>query len=316
MNRFEKKEVKIFVLKAFVFLLPLGLAALFVEIQLGKIPNSYSKKRQDLTEQASDIEILVAGNSQSMYGINPQYLSAKSYNLANSSQSLYYDKRLILAHLDKMPRLRTVVLPISYFSLYFQLGESKEAWRDFYYDRFWDIAADYLPLFESKRYSYTMLYTPKETVRYIAQGFKVDFTEGFRKDGFFESDSLGNGHLRTEQAGLSRIQEHHALINEKRFAEIQADLEDFVKTLKAKNIAVIFVLMPVWKTYAAHSRLDICQRNEQTLADLSYRYGCQFFNSWADSRFEEQDFRDCDHLNKSGSEKFTKILNDLLLLKK
>jgi hypothetical protein len=94
--------MKKFFLKLLCLLVPLLLFFIYLEFNLGKIPNSYSFKRECLEKRLDSIEVLVLGSSQVTYGINPNYFKLKGFNLSNISQSLYYDTRLTLKYVDKI----------------------------------------------------------------------------------------------------------------------------------------------------------------------------------------------------------------------
>ena len=71
-------------------------------------------------------------------GVNPNFFSFYGFNLSNVSQSLYYDTRLTLNYIDKMPKLKVIIMSIGYFSFRYQLSKSSEAWREDYYYTYWD----------------------------------------------------------------------------------------------------------------------------------------------------------------------------------
>jgi len=131
-----------------------------MEYGLGKIENSYTLKKEQLESKLDLIEVLVLGSSQAARGIDPFCFTMKGYNVANISQSLYYDTRITLTYLDKMPKLKYVIINISYFSLGYQLKDCSELWRDYFYSQCWNIDYYELEKFDIKRYSKFFLYTP------------------------------------------------------------------------------------------------------------------------------------------------------------
>ena len=118
---------------------PLLILLGYTEYRLAQVPNSYNTKRRLLESKIEQIEIISLGSSHAYRGINPNFWEVLGFNLANSNQSLYYDYRLMSKYVDKMKNLKLVIVPVSYFSLETQLGETIEDWRSFYYFRFWGI---------------------------------------------------------------------------------------------------------------------------------------------------------------------------------
>ena len=106
-----------FVIRASFFLIPLLVLVGYFEFRLNEVTNSFNFKRRHLEDQLDSIQLLVLGSSQATYGIDPDYFSVRAYNLSNPSQSIYYDTRLTLSYLSRLPQLEYVVIPISYFSL-------------------------------------------------------------------------------------------------------------------------------------------------------------------------------------------------------
>src|SRR4051812_14907456 len=97
---------KKFVLKVLLFIVPWVIAWRVLEHKLSQIPNSYSKKRSYLEKQTDSIQVLLLGTSHTYHGVNPDYFSCYGFNLADYLQTIYYDKRLTLKNIDKMPRLQ------------------------------------------------------------------------------------------------------------------------------------------------------------------------------------------------------------------
>ena len=92
------------------------------------IPNSYTYKREYMETNGREIKTLILGSSNAYDGLNPSVLPA-AFNLANSSQTLEDDYRLLAKYIDGMDSLRTVILGVGYHSL----GETQEAHRKTYY---------------------------------------------------------------------------------------------------------------------------------------------------------------------------------------
>jgi hypothetical protein len=305
-----------FILKTFYLIAPLALFILYMEFNLSKIPNSYSIKRKYLEKNLDSIEVLVLGSSQATYGVNPDFFKLKGFNLSNISQSLYYDTRLALNYVDKMPRLKYIIINVSYFSFGTQIADGLEKWRDYYYTQFWDINFPELDRYNLKRYSKIFLYTPKTALSFLVKGFHVNLTKGFQENGYLKSDTTSNRLKINSNAGRKRVMFHDKFYKESRFSENQNDLELLVRELTKRNIIPVIVTPPVLSTYYNFANQAILKKNGAAINTICLKYKCEYFNYFTDSRFVINDFKDNDHMNFIGAEKFSKILNDEILNKK
>lgn len=108
--------------------------AIGMEIAGEAIPNSYTYKREYMETNGSEIKTLILGSSNAYDGLNPSELPA-AFNLANSSQTLEDDYRLLTKYIDRMDSLETVIIGLGYHSL----GEAQETHRRTYYTIYMDL---------------------------------------------------------------------------------------------------------------------------------------------------------------------------------
>jgi hypothetical protein len=302
-----------FFLKLLFFILPLLLFSIYLEFNLGKIQNSYNFKRTNFEKQLGTIEVLVLGSSQVTNGVNPEYFNLKGFNLSNISQSLYYDQKLTLAYVDRMPKLKFVIINVSYFSLGNQLIDGIEAWRDYYYYQFWNINFPELDRYDLRRYSKIFLYTPKAAFSYLKQGFHINLASGFHQNGYLKVDTTNNSINISDSLGYQRVKLHDKYYRESRFNENIKELELLVRELKKRNITPVIVTPPVLSTYYKFANKTKLKRTEEVINAICLKYNCGYFNYFTDNRFVSKDFRDNDHLNFVGAEKFSKIINNEIL---
>ena len=98
-----------------LFVLPLLLIAVVMEFVAEAIPNSYTYKRDYMEQQGAQIQTLILGSSNAYDGLNPSVLPY-AFNLANSSQTLEDDYRLLAKYIDSMDSLQTVIVGLGYHS--------------------------------------------------------------------------------------------------------------------------------------------------------------------------------------------------------
>jgi len=121
--------MKKFIIGVFLFSsIPIFLILLSDYYLVRKDPFFYKRKYEDAIEQSDSIKIIALGNSHALNAINPKAFNLYTYNLANANQSLYFDKRLTLALLDRMENLSFVLISIDFHSLYFSSQGVRDVW--------------------------------------------------------------------------------------------------------------------------------------------------------------------------------------------
>ncbi|HEX8531192.1 MAG TPA: hypothetical protein VF646_14270, partial [Cytophagales bacterium] len=232
------------------------------------------------------------------------------FNLANVSQTIYYDKALTLKYIDRLPRLKLVLIPVSYFSFNYQLYDTKERWRDYYYRTFWDIRYPELPRFDLRDVSRIALYSPAEVVSLLKNGFRTDFTENLSPKGYLAVAPVAANEKISEAAGRARVKVHDATRHPRRFAGIAADLESLVAALTGRGIAVAFLTTPVLPTYARYCNPQVLRRNRAVINRLCRTYGCRYYDYFTDPRFSPAEFADNDHLNTTGATRLSRMIDE------
>lgn len=310
-------DVRKTIIKLFIFLLPIAVIWGFLEYKLAQIPNTYSQKKIFLEKQLDSVEVLAAGTSHIFYGVNPDYFAVRGFNIANVNQSLYYNKRITLKYLDRMPRLRMVIYEIGYFTLYYQIrNDNRERWRDYFYYLTWGIDYKDLPVWHMKRYSRVALYSPDIVKKYIAIDFKVDLAKGLAFNGFMPRDTLQPKDSAQLEPGnfQTRIQGLNKLIDTAEYRYNYEDLESFIAELRKRNIQVVLVTTPWLPQLYDLSNKQVFEQNEKDARELCRLYGCSYFNYLRDNRFNAKDFADPNHLNYRGAKKFSTIINEEIIL--
>jgi hypothetical protein len=301
------------ILKIIIFLIPIATIIGYLEFKLSKIPNSYTQKRHLLESQLDSIEVLTLGPSHMFFGTDPKCFSKYGFNLAYKAQPLYYDIHITEKYLDKLPRLRMVIVDIGYMSLYYQMGGNNgDAWRRFFYSQFWDVYGPNMSVIDTRRYSKLALYTPVTCLDYIKKNFKVDISEKMERNGFVPVNDSFNQSLGHPEA-VKKFQEWKAMMDSTQFKPICAELEEFIKRLKEKNIQIVFVTTPVLSEFTGLCDSNILNSNKNQIQNWCVAYNCQYFNYFTDDRFTKHDFYNFDHLNVHGAQKFSKIIDSEII---
>lgn len=301
-----------FALKLCIFLAPIACAMGYVEHDLLSVPNGYSEKRLIVEQRIPTTEILITGSSHSFEGIRPRALNQNALSLAYISQDLYYDTRLLLKYAPMAPNLKLVIIPISYFSLESRLETTIEPWRCAFYHRFFGFPVT--DPFDIKNYSLIALYGPTETQSLVFTRFRTQSADLLADDGGPPDrfPERGNVDLSSEVT-LAR---HNAAMRPSLIKQNVHYLNEALELLQSRSAAVVFITTPVYKSYYRHLNTGAYERMQDTIRSLTSQNGIPYHNYLEDTRFDESDFENCDHLNAWGRVKFTEILrNDLGLQK-
>jgi len=135
--------MKKFWLHILKIIVPIFIFFLVLEIAIRKIPNDYQLKKSYLDKNASKINTLILGSSHTFYGVNPKYFSKQTFNAAYVSQTLDLDEELLDVYKNKLTNLKTIIIPISYFSLFETLETDVEKWRLKNYILYYDFENKY-----------------------------------------------------------------------------------------------------------------------------------------------------------------------------
>jgi hypothetical protein len=297
-----------------LFLLPVTIVLYYTEVQLRKIPNSYSKKKLNLEKEISNAEVLVLGSSQALHGIDPTYFSIKGINAANISQSLYYDKEILKTEIYNANKLKYLIITLSYFTYFYEIHNSLESWRDLYYQKFWKLNTNTeITKWDAKNYSYIALYTPLKTAKYATSNFNVDLAPTLKTNGYIPLLNKKSIEFISDQEGKKRVSLHNSIIKIDNFEHTISYLNEMIEIAKTKKIEVVIVTPPVYKTYYENCNEKLVMANDHLTQSISNFNNIKYFDYLKDKRFDKNDFYDNDHLNMQGAKKFSSIINSEIL---
>lgn len=293
--------MKYFLIKAFLFIIPLIFVFKYQESLLYRYPNWTNLKKKNFEKSMKNIRTLILGSSYSMYGINPEYFD-QGYNLANVSQTLYYDNELLKKYIDSLPRLKTIIISVSYFSFGFNLFDDREKFRCFIYKKYWNIDFPENRFYFPENYSNLFIYKNKYLRDCILGKTKTVINpDGYSCCGELKSDP---------EEGEERIRYHESVFYRKKNLTKNVNfLNEIISVSGRKGIQVILVELPVYSSYTKLMDPEIENFKDSVLNIYANSYReVIHLNYLRDKRFGISDFSDCDHLNCDGAEKLSKIL--------
>lgn len=300
------------------FSAPIIVAMICFELYLRKIPNDYAYKRKYLDTQSNQIEVLILGSSHTHYGINPYYSKFNTFNAAYVSQSLNFDLAILEKYENNWRKLKYIVVPVDYFSLYETLETGIEHWRTKNYNIYYDIAINknYWNNFEVFGGNFSgnisrvkfHLFAPNPDINCNKLGFG---TNHHSKDG-----------KNLIQSGKANAKTHtYDLASNVFLSKNIQTLHSIIEFSKAHNAKIIFITSPAYYTYTKNLETKQLYYTINTIKLLSSKNANTFyFNLLYDKTFLANDYYDANHLNEFGAKKLTfkldSIINGIEIAKK
>ena len=301
--------MKRFVLKYFLFVLPLLVIFLFLELSLRNIKSGYTIKRDGLIAKSNDIEILIVGNSHANYGIDPKYLKLKAYNMAYVSQTILYDKQIILKYLPVLKNLKYVIISIDYNTLYSGFDEA----RDFFYYHYYGINLRDRSYFNQNLSYFFYVFSPSTSVKLLLHKTDDYFVNGDAFVNGWEGYDSTNYGFMIEKGGKQKAEHFDDQVKiSKEHKYILSEIESLISFLKQKNIVPVLVSAPCYKYFTDNLDNKILEENSLFVKKLQEKYNLPYLNSLQDTSFRLEDYYDCDHLNKYGAAKYTMKIDSLI----
>ena len=243
--------------------------------------------------------------------------------MAYVSQSLDLDYKILEKYHNRFKNLKTIIVDISCFSLYATLETGPESWRSKNYNIYYDIstskATNNFEVLTNKldiNYSRMKSYYIKKIINdkaFIDSTFTTKMYDGWIPlKPAKTTDDL-------EETGVAAAERHTYDITERSRVEIHDELTNVLGKIvdwsKQKNVKVVFVTTPTYKTY--YDRINSTQwdNTHKIIEDICRKNSnCQYINLLKNEEnlFTEKDFSDADHLSEKGAEKMSKLINQFL----
>jgi len=293
--------------KLALFLLPLFLVWLALEVFYRQAPNNYSYKDQQLQKVAPFTKTLIMGDSHAFYGINPVYFKDPTFNLSNISQSLLTDELLLEKHIANLPALKTVFINISYFTLSAKENDLESNWRKYFYYHSMGIRAPSISFWNPKRYSMALIQRFDKSIDLVQQYYKNHTIVSATPLGYGKQDM---SNVVQDKEAISVVIANKHEDNSLDFKHNTARLQRIIALCKKYGVGVVLLEMPVYPAYYNLLDTEKKEKIKSVLHELSGVNDTVFYLDLSTSPlFEKQDLRDADHLTNSGAKKCSILLN-------
>jgi lysophospholipase L1-like esterase len=308
---FNGGSMKLFLKKVLIFLIPVAAFLCLFEALLRSIPNEYSYKKERMITDAQNIEVLILGNSHSLFGIDPEFISPCAFNSANVSQSLDVDYKLLIKYGERMENLRCVIIPISYSSLYSRIQEGIETWRAknyiIYYGFFFGLKS-----FSPRNHFELCNGTFVSNIKRLLSYYKENKSTLSVTETGFQPRNITADETELQKSGETAAERHKNTKN-RAIDYSEEILINIISWCAARNIQVFFFTVPAYKTYINNLNAAQLYGTVAYMEDLARRYDNVTYENFL---FEYKDkrgyFRDSDHLNAAGARAFSAQIHDIL----
>lgn len=310
---FKKTQLR-FLWSVLAFFIPVVLVVTILELLVLGMPANYKNNSNYFTDEKENITTAVFGSSQMDGAINPAYFSEPGICFASKGQHHGLDNAIFTQTFSKMPKLKTVVFELSYAHL--ELGHnSKEYWKNNIYYKYYDVNA-----FDRNTYF-------KDNLIYLSN--PDIYSRALKKYYINNKDYSGLNKYGVDTVNFTGIffrmnfdEEKIAQLpitirtteQPKTFAFNTAFFFNMLDDAASKNLNVVVCTLPLDKNYLAKRNPNILRRRDSILGVIKVKYSnVRILYKEEDTiNFSPSDFRNHNHLNPRGAQKFTTILNDFI----
>ncbi len=298
--------MKKFLLLVFLFFLLTAVMLAAGEYAVRRIPNPYSAKREAISRFGKDTETVVLGSSHTYYGVVADSLD-RTLNLANVSQTFEYDYRILNRYIDSFPRLKRVIIPISFFSFFDPpFDRTDERYLETYYKIY--LGIDKYPAYSPKAFELSSFVTYSGKLKSLIErkpgpqtspkGFGLDYADSKR--------------VADIEAEAGSAAERHATMPLGYEAYEREWFEKLIELCRERGIEPVLISTPVTEYYLRALDPTQFRRMRTLVSDYCQRYSLAYHDFSSAPGFTDLDFRDGDHLCHSGALRFTRLLRPLL----
>ena len=299
-----------FIRQILIFTLPIVLFFITLELILINIPNDFIFKRDFMDLNSDKIEVLILGNSHTYYGINPYFINKKTFNLAYPSQPLNYDFLLLKKYEKSLKKLKYLILPIDYCSLYYKIENGSEKWRSKNYSIYYGLDSNLIQQdFEilHGRFSnnisraFNFFFHNKTDLSCNKFGF------GYKYNSKFNKNLFSTGIQASKRHSVNIYKNHEAYSNNFNNLNLLIDIAN------KNKINLIFISSPAYVSYYSNLNEIQLKYTHNTILNLcKMNNSIYYFDFLKDSSFIANDFFDADHLNEIGAKKLSIKIDSII----
>ncbi|WP_196895669.1 hypothetical protein [Aureivirga marina] len=310
--------MKYFLKRIFSFFIPLvvvlSVFLFYAENELSNFPSTFQIKAKYFKQNMDNIEVLILGSSHNQDALNPELFSDLNVaNLAMGGQTLRIDEALLETYIDKLPNLKYVFFELSYHNLEHKFDA--KYFKNNLYFKYYDINLferevnfkDY-SIFLSNPIFYLRYLNPnKEKVDLNKYGYLTKMTND-EVDKIFLNHNYDEAKIMSDTNSMILTRHRYKDLNA--YKKNKKSFEQMIKLCSDRKIQPIILMPPVFKSYYKSYLKDKNERRLEFVSYLEKKYPSIVVMDFEQNpNFKVTDFKNDDHLNLKGAEKFSKIIN-------
>ncbi len=309
----------------FFIILFLGLAIIeILAINMYAPESDLYVQHENFRKKINIVETVILGSSYAAGGVNPKYINGTSYNLAYSAQDIYYDYMILTKYINDMPRLKHVILEVSYFSLYYDESDNTPYLLKDYFSTLGIVPRRITSAF-FKNISIFFIHQAEFLKDLIGHKERETFVfvDGDTMDEVTANNALLNNGCRLwrgtmnrsamEADGKSKALSHSGFRRNNRQTENLLIMQKILTLLRHKNINAIIITTPYTDFYSkSFNKLYVRQFFNTMEKMCAKNPHCRYIDFSNSGDFSNDDFLNSDHLNYKGAEKLSGKINALL----
>ncbi|MCF8380855.1 MAG: hypothetical protein K9H49_14880 [Bacteroidales bacterium] len=258
---------------------------------------------------SDSIEILLIGASDAHTGLNPDYIMGISFNAAHPAQSLDYCFELLKKYENKWSKLESIVLTVSYPSLFYKMDKSASSWRVKNYRIYYNIKLSNKFKSHAEILNGLLFDQIKRIIDYYVN--KNDEIYCNDRGWHISSDNKSLGNL--EVLGSETAKRLTVPKEQQYYTELKTALDSIVNFSKTNKCSLLILTPPAYKSYRENfDKLQYDSTINTILRVTTQNNNCKYINLLEDNRFKAIDFLDGDHLNGGGAKKLSLIIDSIL----
>lgn len=286
----------------------MGVIALAIEYYMRQLPNDYKNKKSYIDQEGNLIHTLILGNSHTMYACNPTYFTKPTYNFAFLSQSLEMDRLLLYRYGNQFSSLQTVIVPISYFSLFSDMKRDGCEHLIKNYCLYLDIDYKFRLRYHAEILNenpYTLLYAFYKHRKLDSEHLLCDSLGWAKKTGSRKGKSIATWSAEAVK--------RHSFSDTGYVALNRAQLNLMQAYTQQHQIQLILISTPVHPTYFASIEKSKQYRYmQEVIKQCCEASQTPYIQCMQDKRYSDDDFYDGDHLNEKGAKKLSVYLDSVI----
>lgn len=303
--------MKKFLKSCTLFVLPIVLSLIALELITAQIPNSYSYKYNFVKTNGDKIQALAIGHSQLYDGFKPESFYLPSFNLCNSAQSYVDSYYLLCELLQDMPNLKVVIIPIGYYNVGVIGNDSCLTDRCCYYHKYMNIDYDGRVPLKYRLECFDPMRAGEKISQYYFHHTDIVGCDlmGRRNTHYLRDREHKLGHSNLLEEYTKKTNDYHKFCIEDEYYLFQT-----FKLLMKRNISIVLVSPPYYwdcgfKNVNKEQKRFIRDYMDKLCKDFSYIH---YLNLESDTTYKYDDFYNETHLSEIGAEKFTKRISNYI----